>query len=106
MISSLRPASQEFLNNMNRISDEMTQAQTKLSTGLRVNVVSDSPDVISTLLQARANLNTAQQVTTNLGQVSTEVNTAEQAVSTATTMYDQVQTLSAEGASSTQTAAG
>jgi flagellar hook-associated protein 3 FlgL len=106
MISSLQPPAQEFLNNINRISDEMTQAQTELSTGLRVNVVSDSPDVISALLQARANLNTAQQVTTNLGQVSTEVNTAEQAVSTATTLYDQVQSLSAEGASSTQTASG
>src|ERR1035437_2712842 len=106
MVSSLNPRSQEFLNNINRISDLMTQAQTQLSTGLKVNVVSDNPDVISTLLQARSNLNTAQQIGTNLGQVATEVNTGEQALQNATTLYDQVQTLSAEGTTSTQTASG
>jgi len=106
MVSSLNPQSQEFLNNINRIASEMTQAQTQLSTGLKVNVVSDNPDVISTLLQARANLNAAQQIGTNLGQVSTEVNTGEQALESATSLMDQVQTLSAEGATSTQTASG
>jgi len=106
MVSGLNPQSQEFLNNINRISSQMTQAQTQLSTGLKVNVVSDNPDVISTLLQAQANLNGAQQISTNLGQVTTEVNTGEQALESATTLYDQVQTLSAEGATSTQTASG
>lgn len=106
MVSSLLPSTQEFLNNINRIGDEMTQAQTQLSTGLKVNVVSDAPDVISPLLQAQANLSTAQQVTSNLGQVSTEVNTGEQALESATSLYDQVQSLSAEGATSTQTASG
>jgi flagellar hook-associated protein 3 FlgL len=106
MVSSLNPQSQEFLNNINRISAQMTEAQTQLSTGLKVNVVSDNPDVISTLLQARANLNSVQQISTNLGQVTTEVNTGEQALESATTLYDQVQTLSAEGTTSTQTASG
>jgi flagellar hook-associated protein 3 FlgL len=106
MLSSLNPRSQQFLDNINRISNEMSQAQTQLSTGLKVNVVSDNPDVISTLLQARANLNGAQQVSTNLGQVNTEVNTGEQAVSSAVSLFDQVQTLSAEGATGTQTASG
>jgi flagellar hook-associated protein 3 FlgL len=106
MVSNLKPLTQQFLNNVNRIADNMSQAQTQLSTGLKVNVVSDSPDVISTLLEARANLNTAQQVSSNLGLVTTEVNTGEQAVSSAVSLYDQVQTLSAEGASSIQTPAG
>ncbi|MGA3185667.1 MAG: hypothetical protein ABSF22_01025 [Bryobacteraceae bacterium] len=106
MVSSLQPLTQEFLNNVNRIGVEMSQAQTQLSTGLKVNVVSDSPDVISPLLQAQANLGSAQQVTSNLGMVSTEVNTGEQSMETAVSLMDQVQTLSAEGATSTQTAAG
>jgi flagellar hook-associated protein 3 FlgL len=106
MVSSLLPSTQEFLNNVNRIGQEMTVAQTQLATGLRVNVVSDSPDIISPLLQAQANLSSVQQITTNLGQVSTEVNTGEQALESATSLYDQVQTLSAEGATSTQTASG
>ena len=106
MVSSLIPTTQAFLNNVNRISNEMTQAQTQLSTGFKVNVVSDAPDVIAPLLQAQANLSGAQQVVTNLGQVTTEVNTGEQALESATSLYDQVQTLSAEGATSTQTASG
>ncbi|MGA3205252.1 MAG: flagellin [Bryobacteraceae bacterium] len=106
MVSSLQPSMQEFLNDVNRIAAEMSQAQTQLSTGLKVNVVSDSPDVVSPLLQAQANLSTAQQVTSNLGMVTTEVNTGEQSLESAVSLYDQVQTLSAEGASSTQTASG
>ena len=106
MVSSLLPSTQEFLNSVNNIGNVMAEAQTQLSTGLKVNVVSDAPDVISPLLQAQASLSTAQQVTTNLGLVSTEVNTGEQALESATSLYDQVQTLSAEGASSTQTASG
>jgi flagellar hook-associated protein 3 FlgL len=106
MVSGLKPSTEQFLNDINRIAAEMTTAQTQLSTGLRVNVVSDAPDVISPLLQAQANLSTAQQVSSNLGQVSTEVNTGEQALESATSLYDQVQTLSAEGATSTQTPSG
>jgi len=106
VVSSLQPSTQAFLNSVNQIGDEMTQAQAQLSTGLKVNVVSDDPDVISPLLQAQANLSGAQQITSNLGLVSTEVNTGEQALESATSLYDQVQTLSAEGATSTQTASG
>jgi flagellar hook-associated protein 3 FlgL len=106
MVSILQPSTQQFLDNVNRIGDQMSQAQTQLSTGLKVNVVSDSPDVIAPLLQAQANLSSAQQITTNLNQVSTEVNTGEQAISSAVSLYDQIQSLSAEGNSGTQTAAG
>jgi flagellar hook-associated protein 3 FlgL len=84
----------------------MSQAQTQLSTGFKVNVVSDSPDVIAPLLQAQASLSASQQITSNLGMVSSEVNTGEQSMETAVSLYDQVQTLSAEGATGTQTAAG
>jgi flagellar hook-associated protein 3 FlgL len=106
MLSTLLPLTQEFLNNINRIGTEMSEAQTQLSTGLKVNVVSDDPDIISPLLQAQANLSSAQQITTNLGMVTTEVNTGEQSIESAVSLYDQVQSLSAEGATSTQTASG
>lgn len=105
MLSILQPNTQEFLDNLNNISTVMSTAQTQLTTGLKVNNVSDAPDVISPLLQAQANLSAAQQISNNLGVVTTEVNTGEQALESATTLFDQVQTLSAEGASSTQTAA-
>jgi flagellar hook-associated protein 3 FlgL len=105
MMSILKPTTQMFLDNVNRIATEMSTAQTQLSTGLKVNQVSDSPDVISPLLQAQANLSSAQQITSNLGVVTTEVNTGEQAMESATSLFDQVQSLSAAGASSTASAA-
>ncbi len=106
MISILNATAQQFLDNLNQIGDAMTTAQEQVSTGLKVTQVSDAPDSISLLLQAHANLATTQQTLTNLGLVTTEVNAGEQALSTATTVLDQVQTLAAEGATSTQTAAG
>ena len=71
MLSILKPSTQEFLNNINRIATDMATAQTQLGTGLKVNVVSDAPDVISPLLQTQASLSSAQQISSNLGVVST-----------------------------------
>lgn len=105
MISSLNPRTQQFLNNLNQISNQMNQAQTQVTTGLRVTQVSDAPDVISTLLAARASLSSTQDISSNLGQFGTEVDAGEQALQSAVTLFDQVQTLGAEGNTSTSTAA-
>ncbi|HEY4362036.1 MAG TPA: flagellin [Bryobacteraceae bacterium] len=104
MISNLDPSNQQFVNDLNRISDRMQKAQRQLSTGLRVSQVSDAPDVISTLLQARASLSGTQQTLTNLGQTKSEVDAAEQTLQSAVSLFDQVQTLGAEGATDTATA--
>jgi flagellar hook-associated protein 3 FlgL len=106
MLSSLDPASAQFLNNLNNISDRMMRAQQQISTGLKISQVSDAPDSISLLLQARANLHSTQQTLTNLGRVKTEVDAGEQALQSAVTLFDKVQTLGAEGNTDTQTAAG
>ena len=105
MISSLNPYAQQFLNNLGQINQQMQQAQTELSTGLSVNQASDAPDKISAILQARASLSSTQQINTDLAQTSTEVNSGEQALQSAAQLFDQVQTLGAEGDTSTATAA-
>jgi flagellar hook-associated protein 3 FlgL len=106
LIASLNPAAQQFLDNVNQIGDAMTTAQQQVSTGLKIAQVSDAPDSISLLLQAHADLASTQQTLTNLGLVATEVNTGEEALENATTMFDQVQTLAADGANTLQTASG
>jgi flagellar hook-associated protein 3 FlgL len=106
LIPSLNSAAQQFLDNLNQIGDAMTTAQQQVSTGLKITEPSDAPDSISALLEAHANLASTQQTLSNLGLYTTEVNTGEQALQTAVTNFDQVQTLAAEGANSTQTAAG
>ena len=105
MISSLNPDTQQFLNNVAAINQQMQQAQTELSTGLAVNQASDAPDEISPILQARAELSATQQINTDLGQTTTEVDSAQQALQSAVQLFDQVQSLGAEGYTSTATAA-
>ena len=104
MLSPLDPYAQQFLNNLGQITDAMNRAQEQVTTGSRINRVSDAPDSISSLLQARADLSSTQQTLTNLSRVQTQVNTGESVLESAVQMFNQVQTLGAEGATSTQTA--
>jgi flagellar hook-associated protein 3 FlgL len=99
MISPLSASSQAFLAGLNQIEQRELQAQTELTTGLQINVVSDAPDEISPLLQTRSDLSQAQQITSNLGIVTTEVNSAETALQSAVSLVDSAQSLGTEGAS-------
>jgi flagellar hook-associated protein 3 FlgL len=104
VISNLNPSTQRFLNALNQISENLKQAQLQISSGLKVSQVSDAPDSVSALLQARANLSVAQQNQANLGRFQAEANGGEQALQTAVQLFDQVQTLGAEGDTGTATA--
>jgi flagellar hook-associated protein 3 FlgL len=106
MISSLKPSDQLFLNSLNRVADRMNQAQRQLSTGIRMARVSDNPDEVSTLLNARASLAGAEQIQSNLGRVSAEVDAGEQALQSAVQLFERARTLAAQGVTGTQTAAG
>jgi flagellar hook-associated protein 3 FlgL len=106
MISSLKPSAQQFVNSLNAISDRMTSAQRRISSGLKISQVSDAPDSISLLLEARANLGRTQQTLSNLGRVKTEVDAGEQALGNAVTLFDKVQTLGAQGGTDFLTASG
>lgn len=106
MISSLNASGQQFLSNLNRISQRLERAQQRISTGRKINNVSDEPSSVALLLQARANLASTTQTLTNLGRYKTEVDSGEQALQNAVGLFDKVQTLGAQGASDLQTAAG
>jgi len=105
MISSLDPASQSFLTGLGQIQQRLDTAQTELTTGLKINNVSDDPAEIANLWQTNSELDQVQQIDTNLGQVQTEVNTAESSVSSAVTLVERAETLGAEGATDTADAA-
>jgi flagellar hook-associated protein 3 FlgL len=106
MLSSLDPAAQQFLTHLNRISDRMAQAQQRITTGLKISQVSDAPESIALLLEARANLSATGQTLSNLGRAKAEVDGAEQALESAVSLFDKVQTLGAQGNTDTLTAAG
>lgn len=104
MIDSLNPAAQNFLAGLNQIQQKLQTAQTELTTGLKINNVSDAPSEIADLWQLNSELSQTNQTDTNLGQVQTEVNTAESALESAVTLVDQAETYGAQGASDTTSA--
>lgn len=104
MIRSLDPSNEAFLTNINRISERMEAAQRRISTGKRVSAVSDDPDHISTILQARANLEAAVQIQANLGRVKAESDAAEQAVRTSVELVERARVLGAQGLTGTANA--
>lgn len=101
MISSLDPAAQSFLAGLDQIQQTLQTEQTELTTGLRINNVSDDPSEIADLWQLNSELSQTNQDDTNLNQVQTEVNTAESGLQSAVTLVEQAQTYGAEGLSDT-----
>jgi flagellar hook-associated protein 3 FlgL len=104
VISFLDSASQSFLTGMDQIQQRAQRAQTQMTTGLKLNTVSDEPDSVSILWQTRSQLSETQQIDANLGRVKTEVDSGEGALQSAVTLLERAQTLGAQGASGTSTA--
>jgi flagellar hook-associated protein 3 FlgL len=104
MITYLDPNNAQFLSQVNSIHKRLERAQNQLSSGKKLNTVSDDPDQISSLLSARAALEAAKQIGSNLGRVQTEVNGAEKALQQASKAFERARVLGAQGASSNATA--
>jgi len=62
MISSVDPANAQFLSGLNLIQQRAARAQRELTTGLRINTVSDDPNQITSLIQTQAELGQTQQL--------------------------------------------
>ena len=104
MISSLDPSALRFLSGLDQIQQRSQRAQQQLTTGLRINTVSDDPDQITNLLQTRSDLERVKQTDFNLGRVKTEVDTAENALQSAVKLVERAQTLGSQGQSNVNSA--
>lgn len=104
MIPSLNPQTQSFLNSVDQIQQSMDQAEAELSTGLKINNVSDAPSEIANLWQTQSDLDQVDQVSSNLSSVSTEVNTAQDVLQNAVSLVENAETIGAQGASDTANA--
>jgi flagellar hook-associated protein 3 FlgL len=105
MIEFFNPINQMFLSGMDRIQARQQRAQQQLTTGLKINTISDDPDQIANLMQVRSTLAQTQQISANLGRVKTETDTGENALQNAVKLLDSVATLAAEAEPNMQTAA-
>jgi flagellar hook-associated protein 3 FlgL len=99
MITFYNEQTQAFLSGMNIIQQKETQAQLELTSGLKVNTVSDAPDEISDILSLQSSISNNTQIGQNLTIVKNETDTAESAVSSAVSLVEQAESLGTEGAS-------
>lgn len=104
MLSPLNANSEAFLTSLGEISQRLARAERQISTGLRFSSISDGPDQVSVLLQARAELDAATTTNANLGRVKSEVDTGEQALQSAVSIMERVRTLGSQGQSGTSDA--
>ena len=100
MLSSLDSSSQAFLTGLTQIQRRSERAQAQLTTGLRINSISDDPSQIPALLATQAELSRTQQISSNLNNVKAEVDTAEISVQSAVSLVERAQTLGTQGQSS------
>ena len=106
MISNLNPSSEAFLANMARVQRSIDEATLQTSSGKRVNVASDAPDELDTILQLRADEAHNSQIQSNLGVAQADANAADSALSSATQLMDRATVLAAQGANFTTDASG
>jgi flagellar hook-associated protein 3 FlgL len=97
---SIQTAANQFLANLSALEQRLNRSNQQVSSGLRVQTVSDDPAVVSEILQLNASISSNDQIKTNLGGVQTEVNAAEQAINTATTLMDRAAQIATQGSSS------
>jgi flagellar hook-associated protein 3 FlgL len=106
MINNLTPDNQAFIANMDRLQQTVHNASLQASSGRRVNVPSDSPDSISTILQLRTETTVNTQIQQNLSIAQTDAAAADGALNTANQLMDTATTLAAQGANFTVDATG
>lgn len=100
MITRLDSATRTFLTDLRGINEWVDQAQREVSSGRKVNRISDDPGNISTIMQIRSELAQTQQITENLSRLKTDVDAAEQALQQAVEILERAAVLGMQGASS------
>jgi len=105
MIQFFDSSQSMFLNGMERIQAREQEAQTQLTTGLKINSISDDPSRLPVLMEVRSSIARNQQIASNLSRVKAESDSGESALSSAVSLMDNITSLASEGQPSTTSAA-
>ncbi len=105
MIAGIEAYNGGFLADLSQLETRISQVNTQITSGYRVNQASDDPSAVAPILEYQSQISQIKQVQTNLAGVQTETQTADGVLQTASSLLDQLVTLGANGASSTATAA-
>ena len=105
VVGGTSPGTAWFLQGVSVLQSQETQVQRELSSGYQVQDASDAPAQTPELVGLGSSLAQVQAWQTNLTRVQAEANTADQSLGTAITLVQNAQTLAAQGANTTTTAA-
>jgi flagellar hook-associated protein 3 FlgL len=106
MISNLSPSAEAFMANVDRVQRSLEEANRQVSSGKRVNVASDAPNEVGTILQLRTDEVRNSQIEVNLGVAQADADAADGALSSASKLMDRATVLAAQGANFTTDATG
>ena len=106
MITVLSPSTEAFLANMARVQRSIDDASLQTSSGKRVNVASDAPSELDTILQLHTDETRNTQIQENLAVAKADADAADGALTSATQLMDRARVLAAQGATFTVDAAG
>src|SRR3954469_16415721 len=94
---SIQTATNNFLTSLGTLEKGLSKINLQISSGLRVNTISDAPDSVSSILQLNADIAANNQVKFNISSVQTETNAAESALNTATGIMDMAASIATQG---------
>ena len=103
MFNTVSTATDRFLADLSNVEQRLVTAQRQVSSGLRMQEVSDSPDQVSALLVLKGRIAHNDQLKANLGHVQTEVSAAESAINTATSLMDKARQIATQALNGTTT---
>jgi flagellar hook-associated protein 3 FlgL len=106
MVTNLSPSSEAFMANIDRVQRQVEEASRQVSSGKRVNVASDAPNDVDTILQLHTDEVRNAQIQENLGVAQADASAADGALTSATQLMDRATTLAAQGANFTLDATG
>lgn len=103
MITGLSPAQEQFVASIDNLQTRLSDAQTQISSGSRINKPSDAPQAIGDIFQTRASLGQVTQIEQNLNLVKGQVDAGDTALQSAIQLLENAIVLGTQGANATTT---
>src|SRR4051812_16921434 len=104
MFTSISGTTQQYLASLAKVQKQLQNAQSQITSGLRVQQASDDPAAVAEILQVQAAIAHNKQIQSNLGGVKSEVETADSVLQVAVQAVESAISAAAQGASSTASA--
>src|SRR6185312_6765438 len=95
---TINGANQQYLADLQLTQAQISQAQAQLSSGYRLQRVSDDPGAISQIYELQTKISFNQQTQKNLNSANTELNAADSALQSSIQSLTSAVTLAAQGA--------